>query len=246
MPPIKKPESVPSDRIRSVVLGEGGRRQELSKAFLILKYTYDSAHALLEALRVMRSQRPATRGSLTDEEQDLLRAMLVMAASGLDSMTKQVIRDVLPTFCKEDPDVLDKFRDFVSRQLRGVAESQVAGDVPKLMAKWLTSESIHDALTEDYVGKLTGGSLQSVDQLFTVTNALGLPESLVGKTTLQPIFKDRNRIVHELDIDFNAPRRNRRNRKKGYMIQATNRLLLLAERLYIACESKLDQIRSSG
>jgi hypothetical protein len=36
------------------------------------------------------------RGMSTDEEQDLLRAMLVTAAPGLDAMTKQLIRDALP------------------------------------------------------------------------------------------------------------------------------------------------------
>jgi hypothetical protein len=84
---------VPDDRIRRISLDDQGRVKEISKAYLILKYAHDSASALLQALRTVRERRNAARGALTDEEQDLLRAMLVMSASGLDSMTKQLLHN---------------------------------------------------------------------------------------------------------------------------------------------------------
>ena len=64
-------------------------------AALILKHTHDSASALLKAFNLAREGRGRPRGMTTDEEQDLLRAMVVMAAAGLDAMAKQLIRDGL-------------------------------------------------------------------------------------------------------------------------------------------------------
>ncbi len=78
---------------------------QCSKAYLILKHTHESSQALLRAYRLLRLVRGINtsgknelkiiRGMSTDEEHDLLRSMLVTAASGLDAMTKQLIRDTL-------------------------------------------------------------------------------------------------------------------------------------------------------
>ena len=221
------------------VCGQG----ELWKPFLILKYGHDSARALLDALRVVRRERNAKRGALTDEEQDLLRAMLVMAASGLDSMTKQLIRDALPVFCRKDPTVLTLFQAFVSRQLKSNADGHLSGEASGLLARLLTAESVQSASIDEYVESPTGGSLQSTDALFKVVAALGIPKTMIHKDTLKLIFDDRNNIIHGLDIDFEAPRRNRHSRRIGDMIEATNWLLLLAERIYTDCENKLNQVQ---
>lgn len=235
-------QPVPKDRIR--VLGlDDDRRAELRKAFLILRYAHESASALLDALRLVRKQRPATRGALTDEEQDLLRATLVMAASGLDGMTKQIIRDILPTFCRHDQAVQQKFVDFAARKIRGDGEGVMTRDTSKLLANVLTSESPQRALIEAYVDRLTGGSLQSVDELFKVAAALGVSSRILDENTLKPIFDDRNAIIHELDVDFDAPRRNRNSRPLGHMITSTNRILQLSQAIYEVCEQKLTDVQ---
>jgi hypothetical protein len=59
----------------------------------------------------------------TDEEQDLLRAMLVMAAAGLDSMLKQLIRDCMPSLVKANPQVREGLEKFVARSIRGEADA---------------------------------------------------------------------------------------------------------------------------
>jgi hypothetical protein len=224
-------------------LPDGNRREEISKAQLILQYAHDSASSLLSALRTVRGQRKATRGALTDEEQDLLRAMLVMAASGLDSVAKQLIRDAIPILCRGDAEVLSKFQTFVARQVRGDGEGHVTNDVAKLLARILTADSAQAALIESYVYSLTGSSLQSADELFKVASALDLPQTLVNKPTLKPIFEARNDIIHELDIDFDAPRRNRNSRRMGLMITYTNELLELTEKVYVECEKKMEEVQ---
>ena len=246
MAPNGAPKTVPNDRIRTVALADVDRRVELSKPFLILKYGHDSARTLLDALRVVRRERNAQRGALTDEEQDLLRAMLVMAASGLDSMTKQLIRDALPVFCRKDPTVLTQFQTFVSRRLKGDADGHLSGEASGLLARLLTAESVQSVSIDEYVESLTGGSLQSTDALFRVVDALGIPHTMIYKDTLKPIFDDRNEIIHDLDIDFEAPRRNRHSRRMGDMIKATNWLLLLAEQIYTDSENKLNQVQPTN
>lgn len=238
--------AVPVDRIRGLDLPDDERRQELSKALLILQYTHESASALLQALRTVRSHREASRGALTDEEQDLLRAMLVMAASGLDSVAKQLIRDALPTLCKGDPKVLAQFQTYVARQVRGDGEGYVTSEASKLLARVLTADSPQAELIESYVYSLTGSSLQSVEELYKVASALDVTQNMINKNVLKPIFEARNDIIHELDIDFGALRRNRHSRPIGWMIKAANELLLLAEKLYLECERKLNEVQPTS
>ncbi len=226
------------DSIRTLAVTQPSQN-ELTRAFLILKHTHESASALLRALELVRSQRQASRGALTDEEQDLLRAMLVMSTSGLDAMVKQLIKDLLPIFCRSDQTVLTGFQEFAKRELRGDAEGHLTADVAKLLATWLTGESVQAALVQHYVGKLTGDSMQSAQQLQKAVAALGLSGSLIDRDSVGPIFDDRNRVIHELDIDFEAPNRNRRNRRKNEMVAAANCILELAQNIYSACESKL-------
>src|SRR5438093_6910832 len=65
-----------------------------------------------------RTARRATGGALTDAEQDLLRAMLVFAAAGLDSLVKQLIRDALRPLAGKDSAVRAELETFVTRQMR--------------------------------------------------------------------------------------------------------------------------------
>jgi len=228
------------ERVRALSLEPSGRNPLLNRAYLILQYTHDSAHALLGALRKVREERGAGRGALTDEEQDLLRAMLVMAASGLDAMTKEILRSALPFLCREDDTVKSHFQKFVERKLKGEGRE-------KFLSLILTNGDAQQALIEQYVYELTGSSLQSMDALSKAVNALGLSgvfdEADVQREDLQRVFRERNRIVHELDIDFEAPRRNRRSRRIGHTIQDTNRLLVTAERIYRKCEEKLENVQ---
>ncbi len=67
------------------------------------------------------------RGMTTDEEQDLLRAMLVSAASGLDAMTKQLIREALPIIIQIGKEALAELEKFVTRRLRDGTDDSLEG-----------------------------------------------------------------------------------------------------------------------
>jgi hypothetical protein len=240
--------------VRNLGLGVRGRPEELRKAFLILRHAHGSARSLSEALPIVRvfgvrgkiPTGKTMRGALKGEEQDLLRAMLMMASSGLDAMVKQIVRDMLPAYCRADEAAAEELVKFAARRLRGDGDGMVSAETSKLLARVLAADSPQRALIDVYVNDLTKGSLQSVEQLHTVTAALGVDSSVIDGKTLEPVFRARNAIVHELDINFGSPRGNRTSRTMQDMVDFTNRLLELAERIYILCEDKVRGLRPTG
>lgn len=213
------------------------------KPYLILKYSHESADSFLDALRVVRSERGAGRGALTDEEQDLLRMMVVITAAGLDSLLKQLIRDCLPELAKFDEGVRQELETFVSRQLRGESDEVNAPISNRFLAKILIADSHQTQVIEEYVRYLTGSSLQAAEEVMKATKALGVQPKVakVNVQALKEIFGIRNKIIHELDIDFDGARRNRRQRRINDMVSRTNVLLELSEKILVAVHSKLTE-----
>ena len=217
--------------------------QPLERSRLIVEYAHDSAQALFEAFATVKKKRGAKRGTTTDEEQDLLRAMLVMAAAGVDSALKELIRDALPRIIDLDPDAQSELETFVTRQLRGESEPSGASLGNKFLARVLAAKSQQRQVIEEYILDLTGVSLQSAEELFRAVKALGLDPQAVGidRKSLKPIFDVRNRVIHEMDINFGHPKRNRQTRSMGEMCEYTNSLLELIERIVVGVEKKLSE-----
>ena len=90
---------------------------ECQSAYIILTNAHESSSSFLDIFNTTRQARRA-RGTPTDEEQDLLRAMLLFAASGLDSMVKQLIRDALPIVIPKHKGALANLESFLSRHLK--------------------------------------------------------------------------------------------------------------------------------
>jgi hypothetical protein len=200
------------------------------RAALILEHTHESVAALLKAFDLARSVRGGkkpSRGMTTDEEQDLLRAMLVMAAAGLDSMTKQLIRDALPLIVHSNERARDGLEKYLARQLTGDVELITAGRSPKFVAMLLSSSDLPQRAAAKYVEHLTAASLQSAEELLKIGAAFGLTgaELTTDFQTLRPIFGVRNKIVHELDIDLTGARRKRNLRGKADLVRYSNALL---------------------
>ena len=218
-----------------------GDIEETSKARTILKYAHESAAGLLESFAAVRAQRGASRGTTTDKEQDLLRACLIFAAAGLDSTLKQLIRDALPSLIRRSPEVKDGLEEFVRRQIRGEEDAGEAAIGRKFLAKILTADNQLDELIEQYILNLTGSSLQSAAELAKAANALGVKPGDVGvdPRSLKPIFGDRNKMIHELDIKLSAPTRNRESRARERIIENANVLLEIGERIIGAVEDNL-------
>lgn len=226
-------------RVRKIGISSVKNEDLLLRSFAIIKYTHESTAAFHAAFGTVKAAR-AKAGSSTDEEQDLLRAMLVMTAAGLDSAIKQIIRDSLPAIIKTDKAALTELEGFVAKRLRGDEDGN--GLVPsKFLARVLSAQSHREQIIEEYIKELTGSSLQSAQELFKASKALGINPSDVGitETELKPIFVIRNKIIHELDIDFEHPKRNRQTRKQSDMCKYSNTLLVVAEKILDAVDKKI-------
>lgn len=206
------------------------------KAHTILCYAHDSAASLLDAFSVVRKARKA-HGTATDEEQDLLRAMLVFASAGLDSMVKQLIRDALPAVVALHEGALAQLGAFARRRLRG---TDGAADVA-FLAGLVTSTSPRDGLIAALVDELTGNSLQSAEEVLRAAVHFGMdPTKLpVGPPRMKVIFGTRNRIIHEMDVDFAHPTRNRTIQRRDDMVAMVNDVLALARALLLHVDATL-------
>ncbi len=128
------------------------KSDDCKNAWLVLKYAHETAESFLKIFSKGRSPGQPSR-----PEQDLLRAMLVFASAGLDSMIKHLVKDALPTAIKNDPAIHDIFLEkFVERKIK-------QGEQPdyKIMADVLVAENPIDRMITMWVNDLTAKSLQS-------------------------------------------------------------------------------------
>ncbi|MXW16872.1 MAG: hypothetical protein F4Z83_04850 [Gemmatimonadetes bacterium] len=163
--------------------------------------------------------------------------MLTFASSGLDSMIKQLVRDALPEVINLREGAHDKFQGFVERRLR-------RGDGPdySFVAAVMADPNPRSRLVNRLVGHLTSSSLQSVDEILRVGSYFDIPslKLIPDPNSARKIFVARNQIVHEMDIDFDRPNRNRRPRKKVDMVTRTQDLFAVAHRFLTEVDSQLD------
>jgi hypothetical protein len=190
-------------------------------SFTILCNAHDTATSFLETFIAVRKAR-AAKGAPTDEEQDLLRACLVFAGAGLDSMAKQLIRDALPVVIERHTGAHTMLKQHVERHvLRDLGADSVG-----ILADLFVDPEPRTRLIERLVNDLTSGSLQSAEELMRVGAYFDIPsrDIVADARDLQSIFAARNQIVHEMDVDFAQVNRNRRSRTKAWMTTATNEI----------------------
>jgi hypothetical protein len=170
---------------------------------------------------------------------DLLRAMLVFAGAGLDSMLKQLIRDSLPALSRKDEQVLKGLESFAARRLRPSPGDDDTTSGNRFLAAAMISDSPREAILEAYVQDLTGGSLQSASELNRSISALGFHSVLSYYGRLGDAFRVRNEIIHELDINFQHPTRNRQTRALAEMVDLSNEILRVAAHILKLIDEKL-------
>ncbi len=178
---------------------------------------------------------------------DLLRAMLLFACSGLDAVVKQLVQDALELILREDLGAQNEFRKFVERRIkRGPADDvdrlSVGSSVldSKLLAELMVSFDPRARLVGMLTRSLTSDSLQSRDQLLKVAAhfALSAPEVMDEPNVTKDAFDARNQIVHEMDVDLGSGNA-RRPRDYGIMIKWCDNILNISRRFIGAVEGKL-------
>lgn len=199
----------------------------LSKAASIYEYTHISVSSLIVAFDDAKAKRGNPRGVLTDQEQDILRAALVMSCAGVDAVLKQAIRDSLEALLERDKAVRDGFEKFIHKRISGDSDVLELAAGAKFLASILAEREPRKRLIEDYIKALTGDSLQSADEVFRTVSALGLDPKVIkiDIPKLKEIFGIRNKIIHELDIDLSAKTRKRRVRSQSDLLENADFIL---------------------
>ncbi|MDD5541950.1 MAG: hypothetical protein PHX83_02130 [Acidobacteriia bacterium] len=209
--------------------------QAALKGYYILINAHDASSSFLDLFTNIRATRRA-RGAPTDEEQDLLRAMLVFASSGLDSMVKQLVLDALPIVVGKSDGAKEMFRAHVERRIKRGSEFD-----HKFLAAALAENNLQVFLMDDLVSNIRENSIQSKDQLLKVVSHFDIPSNLLSKNLplLHTIFSTRNEIIHEMDIDFTQPNRSRRPRPFQIMVDYANELFSVANAFLAEVDKKL-------
>lgn len=205
-------------------------------AYLILCNAHDASSSFLDIFDTTRRTRNA-RGAPTDEEQDLLRAMLAFASAGLDSMIKQLVVNTLPSVIDRDVGAAESFKSFIEKRLNKGEKLD-----HRLIADVLCSAQPRVRLINVLVKELTAGSLQSSDAVFRTGSFFDIPSNDIcgDPNRLTQVFRARNEIIHEMDIDFDQPNRNRRPRGRQAMIDNTNLIFSVADSFLREVANKLD------
>ena len=202
--------------------------QHLQKAALIFEYTHTSATSLMEAFADAREKRANPQGILTDKEQDILRAAVGMTCAGMDGALKQGIRDCLSHLLNKYISVREEFEKSTRKLITNEDDALNTGCGAKFPAQVLADDvSPRNRPTEEYIRHLTGGSLQSYEEVFRTIAALGIDQAKFKRHVpmLKQIFLLRNKIIHELDIDLDAPKRKRKVRSKVYLLASAEHVL---------------------
>lgn len=186
-------------------------------------------------------------GNLVAGADDLLRAMLLFACSGLDAVVKQLVQDSLELILREDPGAQNEFRKFVERRIkRGSSDEpdrlSFGGSIvdSKLLAELMVSFDPRTRLVALLTRSLTSESLQSKDQLLKVAAhfALEAQEVMDKANVTKEAFDARNQIVHEMDVDLTSGNA-RRIRDYAVMVKWCDNILDVSQRFIGAVERKL-------
>ncbi|HEX2843262.1 HEPN domain-containing protein [Hyphomicrobium sp.] len=189
-----------------------------------------SAHNTCDSFIQLFDAARSTRRRSTDRDQDLLRAMLVFASSGLDATIKELIANALPVVinAKEGNNgAALNFATYVERYL--LRDPKLAAQI---ISRSLTSPISRQFVISWFQEQLSKDSLQSKEQIFQVASYFDIPsrELCTDSDSLHSAFKIRNKIIHEMDVDFNHSSRSRNPRNRDDIVNAANLILDTSEK----------------
>jgi hypothetical protein len=194
------------------------KSQFCQKGYYILCNAHKSASSFRETLIEKRLRRGA-RGATTDDEQDLLRAALLFACAGIDSLIKQLISDTVTLFIENNEGARQSLREFVRVRIDTEGSS--------FLSEAIMEGDSYQFLVERYKKHLLQGSLQSLNEILktaAVFDVILKPKDLGENNAemLRQAFNVRNQIVHEMDVNFDHTNRSRNPRAMNHMDEYTN------------------------
>jgi hypothetical protein len=201
-------------------------------AYSILCSTHETVTSLYNIYKTLINQKDQDK--ITEQEQDLLRAILIFATSGIDSMIKQLIRDSLPLIIQNDAGAANIFSSFIEKEISKKDELNI-----RLLTSALICGTPKDHFIEYMIRNLTSNSLQSKDELLKIASYFNIPSIVLTKdiNLLKEIFDVRNQIAHEMDFDYRI--QGRRRREESVMISYTNEILRISQVFLHEVDKKL-------
>lgn len=212
----------------------------LQNAHKIVEYAVEAAGSLLKIYDSLMANRGG--GAPKTEEQDLLRAMVVLAGAGLDACLKQIAQDALDATVDISPEAQEALTTFAERRF---IRADLQGGVlvnSREVARLIVSASPREVAIESLVRDLTSRSLQSLEELYRALAHFGASGLKLDKAGLKGAFETRNRIAHEMDMNLQHPTRKRTARKRAEMVGHTEVLLKTAADVL----EYMDDILASG
>ena len=201
---------------------------------------WDRARRSCESFLRIFDQATANRGSGApkDEEQDLLRAMLVFACAGLDASVSHLVRDCASDMLARSPRLREETESFAQDQLGLSREG--TGFLLRMLSD--SEPGIHERLVEEFMHRRTEQSLQSHEELLRICSYFEIDEKALRDQilALRDVFRARNAIIHEMDVNFLATNRRRTSRRRDDMVTYTERTLTVAAELIRQTQQKLD------
>lgn len=216
-----------------------GRCPEVRRACRYLKATHASVSALLDTFNLVRTtatiEKRSSRGRLSRDQVDLLRAAIVFTGGGLDAVCQRLVYDSIGKLIDRGGTAAEKFDGYVRGELYALKPSNE-------LITAVTSSDPRDALIDAYRTAKTRQSFQgSSDVRDRVAKLLGIPDNVLRKSrfdALNSFFAARNDIVHQLDYkDINGTSTARNHRTPEWTIAQCNRVLLLLADLINATAS---------
>lgn len=177
-----------------------------SQRFLASAYdTVDDLLTVLDTVRIARKadEGKGSKGILTSNEQDILRACVVLAGAGLDASLKRLVRDAFSSLVEIDgAPALRELHLFTSKRI-----ASAGGVDAERVAELLLTPKPRDLLVEAFIESLVGSSIQSVDAVQRIATVLGIPNGSDLRKDIKSLrlaFVARNQIAHELDLQVPA------------------------------------------
>lgn len=170
-----------------------------------------------------------------EENQNILRAIVLFSCAGVDAIVKQLINDTLEYVIEHDEGAFNQFKQFSTKKIQNKSETNF-----NLLTELLICENPRNILIFELKKELTQNSLQSADELFRVASYFNIETKKLepDDKKLREIFRARNQITHELDVDMSSPEFTLRNREKSIVKEYSDHLLELSEN-FIKLVSKM-------
>ena len=233
--PVGKPKLTLKLKVAALTVNEA--KAELKNAVLVFGQTVDAANTFYE---LFQNSRQGSKGTSSHAEQDLLRAMLVFACSGLDAVVKQLVEDSLPAVIEKEEGAQLQFQKFVERRLKKGGDEKEKQLDAALLASLFAGKTPRNRLLDLLKRELTDDSLQSQDQLLKVAAyfAITRDQVMAVPDSTKKAFAARNQIIHEMDVDL-AGKKKRRQRAVQSMVGYCENILEIARAFVATVDAKL-------